>query len=518
MKRSIMHWLGIYSVAATAGLMFSGQIALGQAWNVASGNFHTASNWTTNSVPFYPQSATINNGGTATFSADVLHDLSALELGSEVGTSGNFVITDGDLFSDVIHIGERGTGHATVNNGILRAAAGSLFVGGQNNGGTGDLDVSGADALVVSGDDIVFGRVGHGTLNMSGGLMKGGYTVVGKFGTGFWNHSGGVFDQDFGDIEIGDGGDSGQTGTPGARTGTINVTGGVIQGAGHLSISNRRGTGTVNVSGGALALTGAVGDGAIIIGRGDGWGGSPGTGGPTEFRVTGDDAIIIANGNLEMNLNSVSISSTLVAEITGTTHSTIKVAGDAKIGNGILKVDLTGYTPVLGNSWTILTAGADLTAGKAAVDALVSAGGYPALSHNTPTNIGTLQGTFASTDFSLAPLTAGLEWNVAYANNSVVLSVTGTGPSFSADFDSNGQVNGADLAQWKGDFSATNSGSDADGDGDSDGADFLAWQQQLGSGMPATPAVGAVPEPSTALLAAAGLALVVGRARRQFRC
>jgi hypothetical protein len=70
------------------------------------------------------------------------------------------------------------------------------------------------------------------------------------------------------------------------------------------------------------------------------------------------------------------------------------------------------------------------------------------------------------------------------------------------DFDDNGQVNGADLAQWKGDF-GENGLSDADGDGDSDGADFLAWQRNLGTGVPAFPAGAPIPEPATLVMVAA---------------
>lgn len=62
------------------------------------------------------------------------------------------------------------------------------------------------------------------------------------------------------------------------------------------------------------------------------------------------------------------------------------------------------------------------------------------------------------------------------------------------DFNNDGMVDGADLAQWRGDF-GDNPDSDADGDGDSDGADFLAWQRNLGTGV-AVPATGAVPEPA----------------------
>jgi T5SS/PEP-CTERM-associated repeat protein len=505
----------VIALFASVAICLLGRPAQAQyLWNVPAGDYNVPGNWNLGSVPGQFDEAVINNGGTSTFSSGT-NQLDILNVASAGGSSGAFNMTGGSLDAFQVKYGEGGTATGSITGGTLTVGNGSLFVGPHSGGGTGVLTVSGASTVVTSADDIQFGRSGTGTLNMSGGLMKGGYTVVGKFGTGFWNHSGGVFDQDFGDIEIGDGGTPGQAGEPGPRTGTINLTGGVIQGAGHLAISNRRGTGTVNVSGGALALTGAVGDGAIIIGRGADWDGNPGTGGPTELRVTGDDAIVIANGNLEMNLNGISTTSTLVAEITGTTHTTIKVAGDALIGNGILKVDLTGYTPVSGNSWTILTAGVDLTADKAAVDALVSAGGYPALTHNEPNALGTLQGTFASTDFSLAPLSPGLSWNVAYVSNSVVLSVTGTGPAFSADFDANGQVNGLDLAKWRNDFGPANGGSDADDDGDSDGADFLAWQRQLGSGVPAAVSVAAIPEPAAATLAMCGVALLMTAARRR---
>ncbi len=51
----------------------------------------------------------------------------------------------------------------------------------------------------------------------------------------------------------------------------------------------------------------------------------------------------------------------------------------------------------------------------------------------------------------------------------------------------------------------------ADGDGDSDGADFLARQQNLGTGLPVVPANGAVPEPTAWLLAAVSLPLLLRR-------
>jgi hypothetical protein len=96
----------------------------------------------------------------------------------------------------------------------------------------------------------------------------------------------------------------------------------------------------------------------------------------------------------------------------------------------------------------------------------------------------------------------------------LVSRVQASGPTFTADFDNDGDVDGDDLTEWRNDFGPT-AGSDADGDGDSDGADFLVWQQQLGSG-PAVPVAGAVPEPKgQAILLAAALAAWLHRPRRR---
>lgn len=68
-----------------------------------------------------------------------------------------------------------------------------------------------------------------------------------------------------------------------------------------------------------------------------------------------------------------------------------------------------------------------------------------------------------------------------------------TGSNLPGDFDENGEVNRADLNEWKADF-ALNSGSDADFDGDTDGNDFLVWQRNLGAS--AAPVAVPVPEPT----------------------
>jgi hypothetical protein len=92
-------------------------------------------------------------------------------------------------------------------------------------------------------------------------------------------------------------------------------------------------------------------------------------------------------------------------------------------------------------------------------------------------------------------------------------------PAHPGDFDSDGDVDGADFVAWQTNFplasGATLGQGDADGDGDVDGADFVVWQ----TNFPFTPGPGVsvVPEPGSIVII--GLAmpalLVVARWRRR---
>jgi hypothetical protein len=152
------------------------------------------------------------------------------------------------------------------------------------------------------------------------------------------------------------------------------------------------------------------------------------------------------------------------------------VVGSATL-DGALQLRLgPGYTPALGQAITVLTASSAM-------------------------------GSFANVIQPLG-MPAGLMFSADYSPTTVQLEVIAA-PVVSADFNNDGEIDGADLAKWQGDFGA-NAGSDADGDGDSDGADFLAWQRQVGAS--AGRVSGAhVPEPATAwliaLFAALGLRL-----------
>jgi len=89
----------------------------------------------------------------------------------------------------------------------------------------------------------------------------------------------------------------------------------------------------------------------------------------------------------------------------------------------------------------------------------------------TDADIGLVAAELRSDGSALPVEGAVAEWNFAS-----LLHVLG-------DFDRDGVVDGADLAQWEGDY-GLNDNSDADDDGDSDGADFLIWQRNLGLSCP----------------------------------
>jgi len=86
-----------------------------------------------------------------------------------------------------------------------------------------------------------------------------------------------------------------------------------------------------------------------------------------------------------------------------------------------------------------------------------------------------------------------------------------------ADFDGDGDVDGADFLAWQqnaGTVSgATPEQGDADGNGAVDGLDLAAWQGAFGPGA-AAPSAAAIPEPATAALAAIGMLLAAATRKR----
>ncbi len=148
----------------------------------------------------------------------------------------------------------------------------------------------------------------------------------------------------------------------------------------------------------------------------------------------------------------------------------LDVSGLARLGGALDVEFLAGYVPNAWDEFTIVTFGNRL-------------------------------GEFDSVSVPVT-LPLPLTYELVYTSSEVTLQFM---PLFSADFDLDGDVDHDDFTQWQGDY-GLNGDSDADRDGDSDGDDFLAWQQQLGSSHSA---VTAVPEPASAVLVTASIALSV---------
>jgi hypothetical protein len=205
-------------------------------------------------------------------------------------------------------------------------------------------------------------------------------------------------------------------------------------------------------------------------------GGLP-VGASSSLKIVGPnvDANIVGNLYMSFDPNNVTANgdpSTLSAVITGSTHSTIEVGGTANIEFGNLAVELSGYAPHGGESYTLLTAG-------------------------------TVAGAnFLNTDFTLAPLAAGLSWDLDVNPTSVVLKVLGS-VSIPGDYDGDQDVDGNDFLRWQRGQSPTPLSV----------ADLNAWKSNYGPS--ATGAAQSIPEPTSLWLAAAAIsACVVRRSRR----
>lgn len=151
---------------------------------------------------------------------------------------------------------------------------------------------------------------------------------------------------DAGSLEIRPGGALTATAATAAVNGALQVGNGT--GVGNLTI--RRG-GTLNVQnillhGGAtsritLGETGGAGTATLTV--------AGGTLARTT-RIVGPNVNFTSNGTLIFGSSNV-----LNPVITGPTHSTITVNGLASFG-GVVRPEFSGYTPVLGDSWNLVTA------------------------------------------------------------------------------------------------------------------------------------------------------------------
>src|SRR3989304_3972902 len=168
-------WLMLLAVAMCrpATAQYDPNTSYTTNWNVASGNWTTASNWTAGfggfgGVPDATQQdfALINNGGTATVNADVVPQAGGVILGEVAANSGTLDIQSGgvlDVIDDPafasdgsVQVGRAGTGNlfvrrggtlnaVTVSVGGLAGSAATL--GGTSGSGNATVTLSGAATL-----------------------------------------------------------------------------------------------------------------------------------------------------------------------------------------------------------------------------------------------------------------------------------------------------------------------------------------------------------------------------------
>lgn len=430
-------------------------------------------------------------------------------------------LTIGELGTGVLRIvagGRVNSGNAALATTADGTARGEVVVDGVGTmwDVTGTLDVggvSGAEALLtVSSGGVVatsgLARVGAaGEIFMAGGRLN-------VFGTGLTNQgvvrgagringtitnsaSGEIRTQATGTMVLGD---------SVTNAGLISLDGGEMEILGVTTNSGdidacdavvRFGGGLNNNNNAQLAIVG--GDVDVFGNISNGVGGQVVVGGEATavfhdaFTNNGQLHIMPGADVLMLENLSFGASSLLNFQLNsgalGQDFSPLEVAGQATLA-GELKLQLTGgLAPELGDSFQVVTA------------------------------TGGVSGTFGTE--TLPALGAGLAWDLDYEPTSLTLSVVAGPGLFAADFNGDGRVDGEDLAAWRIGFGtsplADKDDGDADDDGDVDGADFLTWQRELGSGVPAAPAAGAIPEPSTALLLAVALVGLASTSRRRAR-
>jgi T5SS/PEP-CTERM-associated repeat protein len=398
--------------------------------------------------------------------------------GSSSSTNGKVLVTgegstwtnNGSLLIAGSSFGFPGTGTGELTVAAGGAVSSVTGVVGNSSGYTGTVTITGSNSAWSNTLDLTIGNRGNGTLIIAdGGKVTSATGIIGQSTSGngtvsiagvgsSWSLGGGIaVGSAFSSqalVTISPGG----TLTAGGETlilshGTVKLEGGTFT----TSAIKFQGTGgQFNWTSGTLHVgtyNGNLVNSAGVLAPGQSAGTTTVTGNFTQQ----------AAGILQIEIGGITA---------GTQFDTLAVTGTANLG-GTLQVELiSSFVPASGDTFDIL-------------------------------NLTTHTGAFSAVQLPMLPV--GLIWNSSQLYSTGRISISAAPPG---DFNSDGDVDGADFVAWQTNFpllgGATLSQGDADRDGDVDGADFVVWQTHF----PTTPgpAGSPVPEPTALILAFGALA------------
>lgn len=389
-------------------------------------------------------------------------------------------LTGATLTNDGLVSGQGLISARVVNNSILRSSGGGTLVvdtAANNNNwhgvsGTGSLRAVGGSTLELH-DNANFNYDGevlanNATVETVGFALHFGSTSTVMLTSGVYRSAEAT---DFGGAVTVAGGGASTLEVDGARfesTSIITLNGDLML-DGNTQVESGAafsgGGALVNTAGRTLTLL----DGADVdvLVQNDGrleLGSSPG-------QTSGQDFQQTASGVLEIELQGTGLNQ----------FDRMALTGIAQLG-GELEVSLIGgFTPGLGDAFTIFTAAS-----------IVS--------------------EFDTADFGMAALDPGLGWDLVYNPTNVQLTVVEIPQTILGDYNNDGVVNLADFTVWRNNLGAPESilppGSTDDNSGFVDEGDYQVWKANFGATNAPLAAISQVPEPAAgALLLLGGLLL-----------
>jgi T5SS/PEP-CTERM-associated repeat protein len=279
----------------------------------------------------------------------------SLRLGDRGGV-GYLYHSGGTACYNRMYVGYDGTGTYQMTGGTVHNA-GTLYVGHANLTGTASMGTFTHSAgTITQGGSIYIGRNADGTgtysLSGSGLMLAAGQTLyVGSSGTG-------TLDQSGGSMVIGTVNIAANSGSKGV----LNLSGGTLQAT---TVSKGSGTATFNFTGGTLKTDNV----AFAFTN---------SGGVFDVGATGVNNAATVGGNLTLSFGSVKME---LASLSS--YDKLAVTGSISLG-GALDLSLTGgYTPNIGDSWTVMTSTAGVTGVFASITTgyavTIANGGYDLL-------------------------------------------------------------------------------------------------------------------------------------------